>query len=109
MFDSRLDTEHVFGHRPDMVRARVRRRRSIALTLVLLLVVAIPTLSKAVAQDDRPPAAYVVRAGDTLWSIAVRTSPGQDPRLVVDAIARANGITPGTLTPGQQLRLPACC
>jgi Tfp pilus assembly protein FimV len=50
---------------------------------------------------------YVVRHGDTLWSIALRSSPSVDPRLVVDAIASANEVDPGALVPGQQLLLPA--
>jgi LysM repeat protein len=48
----------------------------------------------------------VVRPGDTLWSIATRTSPSVDPRLVVDAIASANTVDPGALVPGQQLIIP---
>jgi Tfp pilus assembly protein FimV len=55
----------------------------------------------------KPPRTYVVRPGDTLWSIALRTSPSVDPRLVVDAIASANEVDPGALVPGQQLRVPA--
>jgi nucleoid-associated protein YgaU len=49
----------------------------------------------------------VVRSGDTLWSIARATSPGDDPRPVVDSIAAANGIDPGSLVPGQVLVIPA--
>jgi len=49
----------------------------------------------------------VVRPGDTLWSIARRVAPGQDPRGVVDAIADANGVEAGSLVPGQTLVLPA--
>ena len=55
----------------------------------------------------KPPRTYVVRPGDTLWSIALRSSPSVDPRLVVAAIASANEVDPGALVPGQQLRLPA--
>jgi nucleoid-associated protein YgaU len=50
---------------------------------------------------------YVVRPGDTLWSIAERLRPGEDPRPLVDAIERANGISAGDLVPGQSLRIPA--
>lgn len=49
---------------------------------------------------------YVVRQGDTLWSIAERVAPGQDPRPVVDALAAANGVDPGALVPGQALVVP---
>lgn len=49
---------------------------------------------------------YVVRPGDTLWSIAERLRPGSDPRPLVDAIARVNGVSAGGLVPGQSLRIP---
>jgi nucleoid-associated protein YgaU len=34
---------------------------------------------------------YVVQPGDTLWSIAAEIAPEEDPRVVVDALRRANG------------------
>ncbi|MGA8682282.1 MAG: LysM domain-containing protein, partial [Acidimicrobiales bacterium] len=47
---------------------------------------------------------YVVRPGDTLWSIATRLDPGGDPRaLVTELSAQVPG---GTLQPGSRLRLP---
>jgi LysM repeat protein len=49
---------------------------------------------------------YVVRPGDTLWSIAERLRPGEDPRPLVDAIQRANGVSAGELVPGQSLEIP---
>lgn len=49
---------------------------------------------------------YVVRPGDTLWSIAERLDPGSDPRPLVDAIARANDVDPGSVLPGRSLVLP---
>lgn len=49
---------------------------------------------------------YVVRPGDTLWSIARRIHDG-DPRALVDAIQAANGTDPGALVPGQVLLVPA--
>jgi LysM repeat protein len=50
---------------------------------------------------------YVVRPGDTLWSIATRFAPSTDPRIVVDAIRSANGLDPASLMPGQQLSIPS--
>jgi LysM repeat protein len=49
---------------------------------------------------------YVVKAGETLWSIAERVAPGEDPRAVVDLIVWANGVDPGALVPGQALVVP---
>lgn len=50
---------------------------------------------------------YVVRPGDTLWSIAAEGAAGADPRPRVDAIREANGVNPEDLVPGQTLLLPA--
>jgi nucleoid-associated protein YgaU len=50
--------------------------------------------------------AYVVRQGDTLWSIARRVSPNDDPRPVVDALAATNGLDGSAITPGQSLIVP---
>lgn len=49
---------------------------------------------------------YVVRAGDTVWSIAAREAGGADPRALVDAIAVRNGIDAGAVVPGQALVIP---
>ena len=50
---------------------------------------------------------YVVQPGDTLWRIAARVAPGADPRPVVEDLAEANGLQPGSLVPGQVIRLPS--
>jgi len=47
----------------------------------------------------------VVEPGDSLWSIAQRVAPGQDPRAVVDQLAARLGST--TLAPGETLAVPA--
>ncbi|SSC25057.1 LysM domain-containing protein [Klenkia terrae] len=48
----------------------------------------------------------VVYSGDTLWSIAEAVAPDTDPRVVVDAIQEANGLSGAGLVPGQVLVLP---
>jgi LysM repeat protein len=55
----------------------------------------------------KPPRTYVVRPGDTLWSIAARFAPSTDPRIAVDAIRSANRLDPAALVPGQQLAIPS--
>ncbi|HEU4355694.1 MAG TPA: LysM peptidoglycan-binding domain-containing protein [Actinomycetota bacterium] len=93
-----------------MGRTRVRRRRLGALIASALLVglwsgpVANALGSAgAVGQEETR---YVVRQGDTLWSIATRVSPERDPRSAVDAIAAANDLRAGALVPGQILSIP---
>ena len=49
---------------------------------------------------------YVVRAGDTVWSIAQGAAGGADPRMLVDAIAVRNGIDASAVVPGQALVIP---
>jgi Tfp pilus assembly protein FimV len=46
----------------------------------------------------------VVRPGDSLWSIAQRLTPGEDPRPVVDEVDRARGGAP--LVPGETILWP---
>lgn len=48
-----------------------------------------------------------VSAGDSLWSIAGEIAPSADPRDVVDALTRLNALDGVTLTPGQELAIPA--
>jgi hypothetical protein len=49
----------------------------------------------------------VVNEGDTLWEIAERLRPAEDPRKTVDEIVEINGLTEPVLTPGQELVLPS--
>jgi nucleoid-associated protein YgaU len=48
---------------------------------------------------------YVVRAGDTLWSIAASHYAG-DPREAVWRLEERNGLPGSLVQPGQSLRLP---
>ena len=47
---------------------------------------------------------YVVRPGDTVWSIATRLHPGADPRPLVQSLTAELG--GAQLQPGQALQLP---
>jgi hypothetical protein len=111
MFGSGLDIEHPFGHDASMGRTRVRRRRLVALCAAIGLVgVLSGPVAHAVGVGAQPATTrrtYVVRSGDTLWSIATRLEPSTDPRVVIDAITSANGVEPGALVPGQQLSIPS--
>ncbi len=97
-----------------MSRTRVRIDRIIALWLVVgaMVWVAGMGLRARAAQDRghlRPVAArrVVVASGDTLWSIASRSAPGEDPRDVVARIVEANGVDPGRIHQGEVILVPA--
>jgi len=85
------------------------RRRLLAVTLLALasgLAWVVPTGGVAARPALVAQHRYVVRPGDTLWSIARRIHDG-DPRALVDAIQAANETDPGALVPGQVLLVPA--
>lgn len=113
MFDSVVDIERTFGDDAGMDRTYVRRRRVAGATLLsVTLALGVPAAAHALRGAPvqvRPVAVhrYVVQPGDTLWSIATRLQTGRDPRQVVDAVARRNGLQDASLVPGQVLVLPA--
>lgn len=90
-----------------------RRRRVAALALALGVVVVAGEAGAALggsplAASERRPTTIdhtvVVRPGDTLWSIAERLSPDDDPRPVVDSLSDARRGAP--LVPGERIRWP---
>ncbi|MDP1819949.1 MAG: LysM peptidoglycan-binding domain-containing protein [Acidimicrobiales bacterium] len=110
--------------------ATFRRRRRAALavlgaTIVVLILLA-SAISARIAGGGHPSAAagassptpaaaagaagvaapqkWVVRPGDTLWSIASSIAPEVDVRITVDRLVRANGEAP--IVVGQALELP---
>lgn len=52
-----------------------------------------------------PPHTYIVKRGDTLWTIAASRYAG-DPREGVWKLQRQNHLAGTTLTPGQKLNVP---
>lgn len=104
-----VDGEQAFGQDVDVSRTYVRRRRT---TLVLVTAIMASLVVGPVGNAFDAGAAVrherrvVIRAGDTLWSIAGRLAPEADPRAVVDAIAEANEVDPVRLTPGARLVVP---
>ena len=103
-------------------RAVYRRRRLMAGGLLLLAIAAALilvqliqagigggplTTTGAAAGPGMVPAgatAYVVRPGDTLWSIAAALSPGRDERPLVDRLAAEVG--GASLYPGEVIPIP---
>jgi hypothetical protein len=87
----------------------------VAAVLALVIVLGVAALSafagggpSPATPSDRPESvasvAYVVRPGDTLWSIAREIQPEGDVRPLVDVLAAARGGTP--LVPGDVVAWP---
>ena len=94
-----------------MTRTRVRHRRLAAvLTIAVVAAAWAPATAGVLGAGQNAErvarSSYVVREGDTLWSIAERVAPGADPRPVVDALVTVNGVDAGSLVPGQLLVIP---
>lgn len=112
MFDQTLDIEQAFGHARYVSRTHVRRRRTLAVLSGVLIAAALSgPVAGAVGRPGLRPVGrhtYVVKAGDTLWAIAARLAPGQDPRPWVQRIQSSNaGLDAGSLHAGQTLFLPS--
>lgn len=76
--------------------------RLAAVALIALVAWAVLAGSSESAGPER---SYVVRPGDSLWSIAATHYAG-DPREAVWAIGERNGLRGTLLRPGQRLVLP---
>jgi len=90
-----------------------RRGRLVLLCAALLLVLAVFTVLSGPAMssgDAHHPAPHsvVVASGETLWDIAQRIAPGQDPRDMIAEIVDLNALSDaGAIRVGQQLFVPA--
>jgi hypothetical protein len=94
------------------LRLTRRGRVVVLLTLLTLLFVAftLGRAGQAQGADEAPtPPSYgqtTVHSGETLWSVARRVAPGQDPRQVVSQIRKINKIEGSVVQVGQQLLVP---
>lgn len=99
------------GPAPTGTHLTTRGRVVVVAVLVLLLLGAF-SLGRTGAEGStevQPQVAVeqtTVLPGETLWAVAKRLAPGQDPRPVVDQIRRLNDLSSGELQAGQQLLLP---
>ena len=91
----------------------LRRRIATALLTLGIVVVAgqagaaLGGSSPLAVSERRPTIVHgsvVVRPGDSLWSIATRLAPGEDPRPVVDQLTEARH--GAALVPGETVRWP---
>jgi nucleoid-associated protein YgaU len=74
------------------------------LILAVVALIAWAFLARA-SQGAGPTQRYIVKAGDTLWSIAVSRYAG-DPRDAIYRIDRKNHLHGSVIVPGQTLLLP---
>jgi LysM domain len=105
-------TARVAAH-PTRTSLRLTRRGRLVLVLMVTLLVVIAGItlghgsSLAAGRGDGPARhAVIVRGGETLWSVAARIAPHQDPRLIVADIQSLNHLTGAAVQPGQQLVVP---
>ena len=73
--------------------------------LIVLCVAALAVGYAAHGSGAGTKQTYVVRPGDTLWSIAVHSYAG-DPREGVWEIQQRNHLASATISPGEKLVLP---
>jgi LysM repeat protein len=111
MFGYRRLTSNTRSTKLASMRTGVRRRRRVVVLLAgAAMVWALGgPVAGAVGLGGGPATAsriHVVRAGETLWSIATAHDPTRDPREVVQAIATVNALDPAGLVPGQEVVLP---
>ncbi|GAC1445065.1 MAG: hypothetical protein NVSMB55_23950 [Mycobacteriales bacterium] len=95
-------------------RTRITRRGRLLLVALgaLLLLAAISvgrTGSQAATYVENGPTVQqtTVQPGETLWSVAQRIAPRNDPRDVIAQIQRINHLSTSSVQVGQQLLLPS--
>jgi hypothetical protein len=101
------------GARPVPGGLRLTRRGRLVVFLTFLttaLAVLFVVLSGAAtgsSERGRPAPVRMVQveAGDTLWSIATRAAPGEDPRDLIHEIEELNSLD-GTLRVGSEIAVP---
>jgi len=95
---------------PAPMRLTVRGRRVVALLALLPIAVALFFLGtrSAEAMDAAPKTAIVkVEAGQTLWDVAVKVAPNEDPRSTIWTIREMNHLQTSEILAGQALTVPA--
>ncbi len=93
------------------LRLTRRGRAAVLLALVALLLGAFAAGRTASASQEPEQRSVLsqttVQRGESLWTVARRVAPEQDPRQVVVALRRLNSLPTAQVQAGQQLLLPA--
>jgi LysM repeat protein len=79
---------------------------ALLVTVAVLLGLLVAQVTSADPGGAPPYRTTVVKQGDTLWGIAVRTEPDADPVDTMAEIRQLNGLAGNRIEPGQKLRLP---
>jgi len=77
----------------------------VAVLSVLFVVLSDAATGTAERGAPVPVRMVQVESGDTLWTIASRAAPGQDPRDLIDRIEELNSLH-GSLRVGSQIAVP---
>lgn len=90
-----------------MTNASALSRLVVLLTAIVMGFLLLASSVNADAGPE-PTVEYLVRPGDSLWSLAARHGdPEDDPRVMIHHIRRLNGITSSAISPGQVLLIPS--
>jgi nucleoid-associated protein YgaU len=91
-----------------MVTNKRSRQRLVfvAVAAGLLVGLARPALLAAAPHPLPAPVVHVVRPGETLWGLAERYAPREDPRQYIYELGRINSLGNGAIFPGERLTLP---
>lgn len=98
--------------RNDEALRRTYLRRRVALAVMVLVTVLFVAASlnggnaEATLDESVPSSSYVVRSGDTMWSIVTELGYTGDRREAVSVLAEANGGSSDVVA-GQRLTVPA--
>jgi Tfp pilus assembly protein FimV len=77
----------------------------VAVLAVLFVVLSDAATGTAERGEPVPVRMVEVESGDTLWTIASRAAPGQDPRDLIDEIEELNSLH-GSLQVGSRIAVP---
>ena len=91
--------------RPAPAPVRLTRRGRI---VVVLAVLALASPAVSTGQTHHTAAhTVVIRGGETLWDLAGRIAPDEDPRVVISDIVDLNNLSDaGSIRVGQELYVP---